>query len=68
MTAWNPCELINQCFIKELADCENKPYLVTYVASNGRRYVKKTNIYRGRVQSNENRIIAYMPLPEPYQG
>lgn len=64
---WIPCKPINQYYIRELDDCKDKPYLVTYETKTGRRYVTKVNIYNGFVQKKENRIIAWMPLPEPYK-
>ena len=65
---WIPCDLINQYYIRELKDCGDKPYLVTYVTPKGRRYVKKVNIYHGRIQGKVGKVIAWMPLPEPYEG
>lgn len=65
---WIPCKLKNQYYIPELNGCKDKPYLVTYETATGKRYVTKTNIHNGRVQRKENRIVAWMPLPEPYKG
>lgn len=65
---WIPCEMINQCFIPQLATKGRKKYLVTYETITGRRYVKTEMIRHGRVESKTNNIIAYMDLPEPYKG
>jgi hypothetical protein len=65
---WVPCKTINQCYIRDLKDCGDKPYLVTYVTLRGRRYVKKVNIYHGRIQGKVGGdVIAWMPLPAPYK-
>ena len=59
---------LNQYYISALKDCKDRPYLVTYETPKGRRYVAKTNIKNGRVQSKvPGTIIAWMPLPEPYK-
>lgn len=65
---WIPCKVFNQCYIHELRNCKDKPYLVTYITLHGRRYVGKTNIKNGRLQSKvKGEVIAYMPWPEPYE-
>ena len=62
--------------VKErLPPTENKSYLVTYQAKNGRRYVKEAYCeYAGEspyaaywTKKNKGEVIAWMPLPEPYQ-
>lgn len=43
--------------------------LVTYKTPQGRRYVKQVECLYGRVSKKLNgEILAWMPLPEPYQG
>ena len=64
---WTPCKPINQYYIPELKDCGDKPYLVTYKTLKDRSYVTKVNIYHGRIQGKVGGdVIAWMPLPEPY--
>lgn len=65
---WHPCRLVNQCFIPDLDGCKQQSILVTYEANNGRRYVEKTGIYNGRIMRKENRVVAWMYLPDPYEG
>lgn len=68
MNEWKPYSLINQYYIVELSNCKDKPYLVTYQTIRGRRYVAKVNIKNGRLQSKVNgTVVAYMPLPKPYE-
>ena len=65
---WIPCKLLDHYYIKELKDCDNKSYLVTYKTKTGRRYVKKVNIYHGKIQSKVGgKVIAWMPLPDAYE-
>lgn len=65
---WIPCKLLDHYYIKELKDCGNKSYLVTYKTKTGRRYVKKVNIYHGKIQSKVGgKVIAWMPLPDAYE-
>lgn len=67
---WIPCSVINSCFIPELQDFPYGGLLFTYVTQKGKRLVRETWIERGRIVGKKmnGTPIAYMPLPEPYQG
>lgn len=65
---WIPCS--------ERLPEEGKMYLVTYMTRTGQRrvgttrctYSGETPRYIGRKKNINGKIIAYMPLPEPYKG
>ena len=65
---WIPVE-------ERLPEKERKSYLVTYVARNGRRYVKEAYLeYVGEsprvaywTKKHRGCVIAWRPLPEPYR-
>lgn len=57
----------NYIMDERLKDCR-KIILVTYETANRRRYVKQVECYHGRVMKKVGgKVIAWMPLPEPYK-
>lgn len=67
---WIPCTVINQCFIPELKNVGYAGMLFTYRTRTGKLLVKETWIERGRIvgKNMNGTPIAYMPLPEPFEG
>lgn len=46
-------------------------YIVTYISQSGQRRVEERWFYSGNIQGwtkGRGRIIAWMPMPEPYRG
>ena len=65
---WIPVSDNDGRFIHELSDYGRKPFLITYETGiRRRRFVTVAWFENGRADSKRfNRIIAYMPSPEPY--
>lgn len=67
---WIHTDYINQNYIPD-SRLKNihAIILVTYETSKGRRYVKQVLCSYGRIDKKLNgKVVAWMPLPEPYKG
>lgn len=54
---------------EDLKNIENGNILITYITKTGRRYVDKSPHSRGcLLKKPKGKVIAFMPLPEPYKG
>lgn len=68
MDKWIVSPIINGNYIlDDSLKNEIKEILITYSTRTGRRYVKQVLCEHGRVSKKLNgEIIAWQPLPEPY--
>lgn len=65
MSNWTPT---TQCGYGDTLPEKSGKYLVTYLTSKGKRHVEERWFYSqyGGFTKGNGRIIAWMPMPEPY--
>lgn len=66
---WIPVNYVNDNYIPDARlKNDHTIILVTYETLKGRRYVKQVLCSYGRIDKKLNgKVVAWMPLPEPYK-